>query len=81
MTYQEALARKALIGETVTEKGLLMRVLVVPENREEFLLYESDYRINTFDDSAALKYSTKANFKVYGLWSDGTVVFNKDLTE
>jgi histone deacetylase complex regulatory component SIN3 len=80
MTYKEAIELKMKIGiNKITHGDLTMKVFVTPAENDDFTRYVNDYRNGRFTDETSIKYSLNIQFKVYGLWTNGTDVIFKDL--
>lgn len=56
-----------------------MNVFVSPNKEDDFLKFVDDYRVLKFDNKSCIRYSTDNQFKVVGLWTDGSNVFHKCL--
>lgn len=79
MNSQEAWEKKNGIGDFIQEKDLKMNVFVSPNKEDDFLKFVDDYRVLKFDNKSCIRYSTDNQFKVVGLWTDGSNVFHKCL--
>ena len=77
MTYEEALVLKSKIGETINEKGVIMKVFVAPKSSTKIGEYCDYYRHNnsSFKDSHAKMYCEDNEYICMGLHYDHSSEF------
>lgn len=81
MTFEQAIIKKQSLGfETKTIDGINFNLFVTPFNEVDFSRYLNEIRGYFWEltDVDAKQYSTDAQFKIMGLWSDGTVIIAND---
>lgn len=79
MTHENALKLKETYGDTISENGMDMSVIVAPADDKDFVQFLAKYRSNKFDDYDSINFSTNSKFRVCGIWSNGTDVLHKQL--
>jgi|688.fasta_scaffold74850_2 hypothetical protein len=81
MTFNEALEFKKNIGEFIIEKDMKYTVMIVPENKNDFEKYCSEYLFYDCTDKTAMKFSSNSEYQVFGLHiSNGNIILPKKLS-
>jgi hypothetical protein len=81
MTFDNALEFKKKLSEKVIISDLEYVVMVVPENKNDFIKYSEKYLNYKCTDETAIDFCSNNNYEVYGInISHGVLINSKKLS-
>lgn len=78
MTFEKATKLKKSVHSHFVNSNIKYNVKIVPKNTKDYKKFIEDYRMNT--KIKAQSYTSKNEFEVIGLWTDGINILKCNLT-
>jgi len=70
MDFETAQESKFEIGDVYVVEGIKFKVLITPEDPDDFNSYCKNFRIESFDDHSAIPYSSNGQYEIRALRID-----------
>ncbi len=82
MKYKDAKLLRNKLGKSIEYSGTIFKIVIVPQNEEDFHKFIQIYRGISHLDDPGLNYSRDGEFVLCGLWTDGiNVISKRDLSD
>jgi len=81
MNFIEAKKLKEQINDNLIDGNRTYKSTIVPENEIDFQNFITEYRNTKFTDESVIAFSKNSKFKVCWLWTDGSNISKKNITE